>query len=172
MLGPMVRHVRGGRRTGGPALLAVAGQPGEAAAALDAGADLIDPGDLVRDQCTALTTGALLLCQDAAAAGACGLPPGRLVVEVLPGAVAATSAAGWATLVDADRAAWLAAAQAGPGLAERDLIAGAVAIAALSCWLGAAIVRTRYVSPVRRALDMTASIAGSRPPARAVRGLA
>ena len=51
-------------------------------------------------------------------------------------------------------------------------IADVLAIAAISCWLGAAAVRTRHVGPVRRALDMTASIAGVRPPAAAIRGLA
>jgi dihydropteroate synthase len=197
MLGAMVTHVRGGRLAAGPALLAVAGHPDEAAAAVRAGADLVDlggataaavaefrlahpgvpvctdtgPGDLVRDKRAALRTGALLLCRPAAA-GTCGLPAGRLVVAVTPGAVAAAIAAGWAALVDADRAAGLAAARAGPGLDEPCLVAGVVAIAALGSWLGAAIVRTRHVLPVRRALDMTASIAGSRPPARAVRGLA
>jgi hypothetical protein len=50
--------------------------------------------------------------------------------------------------------------------------AGIVAMAALSSWLGAAVVRTRHPVPVRRALDMAASIRGIRPPARTVRGLA
>jgi hypothetical protein len=33
-------------------------------------------------------------------------------------------------------------------------------------------VRTRHLGPARRALDMTASIGGLRPPVLAVRGLA
>jgi hypothetical protein len=50
--------------------------------------------------------------------------------------------------------------------------AGALAVAALSGWLGAAVVRTRHPRPVRRALDLTDSVRGVRPPARTVRGLA
>jgi hypothetical protein len=50
--------------------------------------------------------------------------------------------------------------------------AGVLAVAALSGWLGAAVVRTRYPQPVRRALDLTDSVRGVRPPARTVRGLA
>jgi dihydropteroate synthase len=207
MLRRMVARVPGGALRTGTALLAVASLA-EAAAAVGAGADLVDlgaagdeiiaafrrahpgvgvcsdagPGDLVRDR-TALTAGALLLCADAAAATACGLPPGRLVVEAAPGAVAAAAAAGWAALVDADRSAdraWRLARGAGGELAggmtaaddPAAAVAGLVAIASLSYWLGAAVVRTRHVRPVRRALDMAASIRGDQPPARAVRGLA
>jgi dihydropteroate synthase len=50
--------------------------------------------------------------------------------------------------------------------------AGALAVAALSGWLGAAVVRTRYPQPARRVLDLTDSVRGVRPPARTVRGLA
>jgi len=186
-------HVPGRRLPAGTMLLAVADSLDQAAAALAEGADLIDlrgaavhavaefrrtfPGvlvccdageaDLVRHSQSALAAGALLLCADPAAARASGLPADRLVVEVGPGAVPAAAAAGWAALVDTDRAAQLAdPEQTGP------VVAGIVAIAALSCWLGAAVVATRHVRPVRRALDMTASIRGTRPPARAVRGLA
>jgi len=34
------------------------------------------------------------------------------------------------------------------------------------------VVRTRHPQPVRRALDLTDSVRGVRPPARTVRGLA
>jgi hypothetical protein len=50
--------------------------------------------------------------------------------------------------------------------------AGAVAAAAISAWLGAPVIRTRHVAPVRRAIDMTLSVAGSRLPALTTRGLA
>jgi hypothetical protein len=50
--------------------------------------------------------------------------------------------------------------------------ASAVAVAAISTWLGAPIIRTRHTRAVRRAIDMTASIAGRRPPALTIRGLA
>jgi len=62
---------------------------------------------------------------------------------------------------------------AGAGVLEKEPPgAGALAVAALSGWLGAAVVRTRYPQPVRRALDLTDSVRGVRPPARTVRGLA
>jgi hypothetical protein len=143
--------------------------------------------DLVRQADVAIATGALLICGDPGSARASGLPAGRVIVEVLPGGVKEAVEAGWTVLVDADRAAGLAAeaggtAPGGQGRAaapaaqaggdERAELAGIVAIAAISGWLGAAAVRTHHPRPVRRALDMTASILGSRPPARTVRGLA
>ncbi len=50
--------------------------------------------------------------------------------------------------------------------------AAPVAAAAICAWLGIPAVRTRHVKEVRRALDMTASIMGTRPPAWTLRGLA
>jgi hypothetical protein len=50
--------------------------------------------------------------------------------------------------------------------------AAVVAAAAISAWLGAPAIRTRHVVPVRRAIDMTLSIAGDRLPALTTRGLA
>jgi hypothetical protein len=49
--------------------------------------------------------------------------------------------------------------------------AAAVARAAVLTWLGAPAIRTRHVRPVRRAIDMTSSIAGTRLPSRTTRGL-
>ena len=63
--------------------------------------------------------------------------------------------------VDADR---LAGGSGSP--------AGAVAAAAISAWLGVPVIRTRHVAPVRRAIDMTLSVAGRRLPALTTRGLA
>jgi hypothetical protein len=75
--------------------------------------------------------------------------------------------------LDADR---LAAAGAGPGRAGdpagRVTPAAVIATAAVCTWLGAPVVRSRHTRAVRRAIDMTASIAGRRPPSRTVRGLA
>lgn len=51
-------------------------------------------------------------------------------------------------------------------------LAAAVAAAAIHTWLGAPVIRTRHVAPVRRAIDMTLSIAGRRLPALTTRGLA
>jgi hypothetical protein len=121
-----------------------------------------------------------------------------VLVDVLPARLPALIQAGLDGIVDADQAAELAASGPsasgpsasgpgpclglgagpgpgpGPGAAESDPsgLAGIVAIAALSSWLGARAVRTRYPAPVRHALDMTASIRGTRPPALTVRGLA
>jgi dihydropteroate synthase len=55
---------------------------------------------------------------------------------------------------------------------DADSLAAIVAAAALSTWLGAPVIRTRHVAPVRRAIDMTLSIAGRRLPALTTRGLA
>jgi dihydropteroate synthase len=60
----------------------------------------------------------------------------------------------------------------GAGTAADTPVAAVIAVAAISTWLGAAAVRTRHVREVRRAIDMTASIAGTRPPALTTRGLA
>jgi len=50
--------------------------------------------------------------------------------------------------------------------------AAVVATAAVLAWLGTPAIRTRHVLPVRRAIDMTCSIAGTRLPALTIRGLA
>jgi hypothetical protein len=52
-----------------------------------------------------------------------------------------------------------------------DSPAGVVAAAAIGTWLGAPAIRTRHVAPVRRAIDMTLSVAGDRLPALTTRGL-
>jgi hypothetical protein len=49
--------------------------------------------------------------------------------------------------------------------------AAAGAVAAVCAWQGVRLIRTRHVAEVRRCLDMTESIIGIRPPALAVRGL-
>jgi hypothetical protein len=144
------------------------------------------PADVVRDATAARLTGALLLCDDADAALKTGIPAGQVLVDVLPAVVPDISQAGLAALVDVDRAAGSAARhhaadrdQADGGHAGREpadfglaAVAGIVALAALSSWLGARAVRTSHPVEVRHALDMTASVRGTRPPARTVRGLA
>jgi hypothetical protein len=142
--------------------------------------------DVVRAAAVAKVTGALLLCADADAALGNGIPPGQLLVDVRPATVPIVSQGGLATLVDVDRAAGLAAQHhtadrdpadsgyTGPGSGSAPLgpVAGVVALAALSSWLGARAVRTSYPVEVRQALNMIASVRGIRPPARTVRGLA
>jgi dihydropteroate synthase len=46
---------------------------------------------------------------------------------------------------------------------------GGLALAALAASAGVAIIRTKHVRQVRHAVEMAASIAGTRPPAKAVR---
>ncbi len=50
--------------------------------------------------------------------------------------------------------------------------AAVVATASDLAWLGTAAIRTRHVLQVRRAIDMTGTIAGTRLPALTIRGLA
>jgi dihydropteroate synthase len=141
------------------------------------------PADIVRDVAAARETGAVALCDGVEAARGSGLPASQVLVEVPPWLIAEVSRAGWGAVVDADRGALLARLQpvpewpgsewpgGGDGTDNHDDSA-ALAIAAVSSWLGATVVRTRHAAAARRALDMTASIRGLRPPARAVRGLA
>ncbi len=56
------------------------------------------------------------------------------------------------------------------GLDER--VDGTLAATALAAWAGARVFRAHEVLRTRRVLDMVAAVAGTRPPARAVRGLA
>ena len=55
---------------------------------------------------------------------------------------------------------------------EGESPATVVATAAVLAWLGTPAIRTRHVLPVRRAIDMTCAIAGTRLPALTTRGLA
>ena len=167
----------------GTSLLAVAGSPAEAAAAVRAGAALVEfgtadpaaiaafrdshPGigicaaaeqaDITRDPALAQRGGTILACADPAAARRAGLPAGRLLVKAEPARLAVVRAAGYATLVDLRD--------------ESGADAGILAVAAICAWLGATVVRTWHPRQVRRALDMAESIRGIRPPARTVRGL-
>jgi hypothetical protein len=229
MLERMVLPTTGWPFLPGTALIAVVDHLADASAAVTAGADLVDLGvappeviaafrarhpgvlvcaaggqaDVVRDPAVAKATGAWLICENLTVAANSGIPADRVLVDVLPATLSLVVQAGLAALVDADRAAELAAGAAPPDhdQAGRDpgehspgehspgehspadsgrrpadsgvpALAGIVAIAAVSSWLGAAAVRTRYPLQVRRGLDMAASIRGIRPPVRAVRGLA
>ncbi len=61
---------------------------------------------------------------------------------------------------------------AAAGVAAGDPLAAVIATAAVCTWLGVPVVRSQHTRAVRRAIDMTASIAGSRLPSRTIRGLA
>jgi hypothetical protein len=135
-------------------LLGIGADPQQAALAQAEGADLLD----VR----AATPGAL-----------------AAIRASLPGAV--LWAGSGADPVDADRLAAGATRLAGEaedpaGEAEdpagQEPPAAVIATAAVCTWLGAPVIRSRHTRAVRRAIDMTASIAGRRPPSHTVRGLA
>jgi len=125
---------------------AAAGSPGTLL--LSAGAD-------PRQAALARAEGADLVDVRAATPGALAA-----IQASLPAAVLWTGPPG--DPLDADR---LAAAAAGSG-------AAVIAAAAVCTWLGAPVIRSRHTRAARRAIDMTASIAGRRPPSRTIRGLA
>ena len=167
------------------ALLAPVTTVAQAAAAAAAGAALVDAGrdgalvpairravsgvhvcgqhesaEVVREAGLAARTGAALICPgpDAAAAAVQrGVAAGHILVQAAPAGIEAAARAGWHVLADLE------------GLDGR---ARTEAVAAVCAWLGASVLRTRYVAEVRRCADMTESILGRRPPAWAVRGLA
>jgi hypothetical protein len=95
------------------------------------------------------------------------------VRDATPGALAAIRASLPAGVLWTDTgAAPLDADRLAGNLAGRVTPAAVIATAAVCTWLGAPVVRSRHTRAVRRAIDMTASIAGRRPPSRTVRGLA
>jgi hypothetical protein len=139
----VLRQTQPGGRAPRTLLLGVGADPQQAALARAEGADLVD----VRGA----TPGAL-------AAIRASLPAGVLWTDPR------------ADPLDADQLATAgAASQDGSGQVTP---AAVIATAAVCTWLGAPVVRSRHTRAVRRAIDMTASIAGRRPPSRTVRGLA
>jgi len=134
-------------------LLGVGADPRQAALARAEGADLID----VRGA----TPGALAAIRASLPASVLWTDPRAdpLDADKLAAAGAARGAV-----------AARPAAAARPG--DRVTPAAVIATAAVCAWLGAPVVRSRHTRAVRRAIDMTASIAGRRPPSRTVRGLA
>jgi hypothetical protein len=96
-----------------------------------------------------------------------GIDPARILVQVRPAEVGAAGQAGWLTVVDVDDDAAGTKAEA-----TSDAEAAAGARASVCVWLGASVIRTRHVTQIRRCLDMSESIRGTRAPAWAVRGLA
>jgi hypothetical protein len=138
----VARHTERGGQPLLTLLLGVGAGPQQAARARAEGADLIDVRAATP---TALAAIAASLPGDVLWAG----PPGDAV--------------------DADR---LAAAGGMADLAGQARPAAVIATAAVCTWLGVPLVRSCHTRAVRRAIDMTASIAGRRPPTRAIRGLA
>ena len=152
-------------QTGGTQLVAAAGTAAEAEQAIADGADLIDAGGLTGQDVAALRARhpGLRLWH--------GSPPATDADRPVDTGQAADT--GRAT--DADRATGAdrpvdtgQAVDTGRATSP----AAVVATAAVLTWLGAPAIRTRHVLPVRRAIDMTGSIAGTRLPALTTRGLA
>jgi hypothetical protein len=148
-----------------------------------------EDADIVRDAGIAVRTGASLICSDPDAAARAvrgGVPAERILVRTAPARLETVVRAGWATLVDLDEHVGLGQdigldGHAGTGQdvsldghagTGGDPLARAEAVAAVCAWLGARVIRTRYVAEIRRCVDMTESILGRRPPAWTVRGLA
>jgi len=120
---------------------------------------LLGVGDDPQQAALARSEGADLVDVGAAAPGA------RAAIQAsLPAATSWTGPPGHPLDVD------LLAAAA--GVSAGDPPAAVIATAAVCTWLGAPMVRSRHTRAVRRAIDMTESIAGRRLPARTIRGLA
>jgi dihydropteroate synthase len=138
-------HTEHPRQPARTLLLGVGADPRQAALARAEGADLIDAGAASEQALTAIRAS---LPGVALWTGSPGDPVGadRLAAEVHPGGVT--------------------------GPADQVPAAAVIATAAVCTWLGAPLVRSRHTRAVRHAIDMTASIAGNRPPSRTVRGLA
>ena len=135
-------------------------------------------------------TGAAEPAADAAqpaAASAAGPVPAVLVAVVASAAEADQAIAAGADMIDGTgltdqdvaalrgRHRGLRLWHGSPAVADADRAgspAAVIATAAVLAWLGTPAIRTRHVLPVRRAIDMTCSIAGTRLPALTTRGLA
>jgi hypothetical protein len=126
-----------------PVLIAAVSTAAEAGTAITAGADMIDATGL-SDQAAAA-----IRARDRSA-------------RLWAGSPAAVDADGPG--VDAGGAGLDAGGQP-------TAVAAVVARAAVLTWLGTPAIRTRHVLPVRRAIDMTGSIAGTRLPSLTTRGL-
>ena len=79
------------------------------------------------------------------------------------------TATGWPVLVSLSRKDFVGETL---DLPPNDRLIGTLATTAISAWLGAQVFRAHDAGATRQALDMTASIQGTRPPAVARRGLA
>lgn len=116
-----------------------------------------------------------------------GPVPALLIAAVRTAAEAGQAIAAGADLIDASGldAEELTALRArhpgvrlwagSPAAADADQagsVAAVIATASVLAWLGTPAIRTRHVLQVRRAIDMTCSIAGTRLPALTIRGLA
>jgi dihydropteroate synthase len=83
--------------------------------------------------------------------------------------LAELTATGWPVLVALSRKDFIGETL---DLAPAERLEGTLAATALCAWQGARVFRTHDVRATRRALDLVASVQGTRPPAVARRGLA
>ncbi|MGI8993271.1 MAG: dihydropteroate synthase [Nocardioidaceae bacterium] len=79
------------------------------------------------------------------------------------------TATGWPVLVSVSNKDFIGETL---GLPAEQRLPGTLAATAISAWNGARVFRTHQVPETRQVVAMVASIAGHRPPARALRGLA
>jgi dihydropteroate synthase len=79
-------------------------------------------------------------------------------------------ATGWPVLVSLSNKDFVGETLGGLPVGER--LIGTLATTSISAWLGARVFRAHNVAETRQTLDMVATLLGSRPPARTVRGLA
>jgi dihydropteroate synthase len=79
-------------------------------------------------------------------------------------------ATGWPVLVSLSNKDFVGETLGGLPVGER--VIGTLATTSISAWLGARVFRAHNVVETRQTLDMVATLLGSRPPARNVRGLA
>jgi dihydropteroate synthase len=78
-------------------------------------------------------------------------------------------ATGWPVLVSLSNKDFVGESLGRP-VSER--LVGTLAATSVSAWLGARVFRAHNIAETRQTLDMIATIQGTRPPARTVRGLA
>jgi dihydropteroate synthase len=78
-------------------------------------------------------------------------------------------ATGWPVLVSLSNKDFVGETL-GRGVGER--LIGTLATTSISAWLGARVFRAHNIAETRQTLDMVATIRGTRPPLRTVRGLA
>jgi dihydropteroate synthase len=78
-------------------------------------------------------------------------------------------ATGWPVLVSLSNKDFVGESLHRP-VTER--LVGTLAATSVSAWLGARVFRAHNIAETRETLDMVATICGSRPPARTIRGLA
>jgi dihydropteroate synthase len=118
----------------------------------------------------------------ASAAVAAGVDPSRVVIDPahdfgkntwhsleVTRRLGEMVATGWPVLVSLSNKDFVGETLAAP---IGDRVAGTLATTSICAWLGARIYRVHQVRETRQVLDMVSSIAGDRPPRRAVRGLA